>query len=136
MPIFCDEQATYGYILISSEIGRRRAEDSCSSRVPPVDMETLLLLLSSARLRRISEDMRISFQRVHIAEYLVRPACGSDMRISGAADIFCGLVNPYPSTVSTRNMKKETSLTPFKSALKIIIFEFNEYSKFNLKFVA
>ena len=33
-------------------------------------------------------------------------------------------------------MKKETSLTPFKSALKIFIFEFNEYSKFNLKFVA
>ena len=32
----------------------------------------------------------------------------------------------YPSTVNTRNMKKETSLTPFRSALKIFIFEFND----------
>ncbi len=32
----------------------------------------------------------------------------------------------YPSTLNTRNMKKETSLTPFRSALKIFIFEFND----------
>ena len=44
----------------------------------------------------------------------------------GAPDISCGLGGIYPSTVSTRNMKKETSLTPFKSALKIFIFEFSD----------
>lgn len=32
----------------------------------------------------------------------------------------------YPSTVNTLNMKKETSLTPLKSALKILIFEFKD----------
>ena len=32
----------------------------------------------------------------------------------------------YPSTGNTRNMKKETSLTPFRSALQIFIFEFND----------
>ncbi len=32
----------------------------------------------------------------------------------------------YPSTVNTWIMKKETSLTPFRSALKIFIFEFND----------
>lgn len=44
----------------------------------------------------------------------------------GAPDISCGLGGPYPSTVNTLNMKKETSLTPLKSALKIFIFEFKD----------
>ena len=43
-----------------------------------------------------------------------------------AADIFVGGNRLNPSTLNTRNMKKETSLTPFRSALKAFIFEFND----------
>ena len=71
-----------------------RAKDSFSHPESPISMKTLHRLFSCTRLRRILKYMRMSLQRVLIAEYLVRPACGSDMRISGAADIFCGLVNP------------------------------------------